>query len=57
MSAAIDKENIAKVMVMFDEVVKLQYTTEVGKKFNKDLSESLEEIIKPIARDCYRSIK
>lgn len=52
-----DLKQLEKVIGLFDFMCGIEMETEAGKKFAKDLQESVEQIIKPIARDCYKTIK
>ena len=52
-----DLKQLEKIIGLFDFMCGIEMETEAGKKFAKDLQESVEQIIKPIARETYKSIK
>lgn len=52
-----DLKQLEKIIGLFDFMCGIEMETEVGKKFATDLQESVEQIIKPIARECYKTIK
>jgi len=52
-----DLQQLDDTITLFDTITKIDYQTVLGKEFQIKISESLEEIIKPIARDYYKNIK
>ncbi len=52
-----DQQKLKRMIEMFDAMGRIEIETEIGIEFGNTIKQSLEEIIKPSARDCYKQLK
>jgi len=51
-----DQTRLKRMIEMFDVMDRMEFETAEGQKFHETMKVALNEVIKPTARDCYKSL-